>query len=239
MFTFLERYLSRMSGKSMPVDLDHVKFKTFHGFLHGPQLYNQELNLKRTARSLQQWSQKVTAKPLPGIAKPRTAGLSAGAAWRQGPLKQNPINIKLINTLNLLGTSQSFTQHASQIQATQEHEMAWDDMRQDCHSSIVWFQLPVPNFPKCCRVRVGVPIWPPHPATTAATPFSLDSLTSFQQLHSQQRYTRPPTGLDSIVWNSFIRIRVCNVKVLLDLVLLLLPAFASSTQNEVLRAVLP
>ena len=25
MFTFLERYLSRMSGKSMPVDLDHVK----------------------------------------------------------------------------------------------------------------------------------------------------------------------------------------------------------------------
>ena len=30
MFTFLERYLSRMSGKSMPVDLDHVK--PFMGF---------------------------------------------------------------------------------------------------------------------------------------------------------------------------------------------------------------
>ena len=30
MFTFLERYVSRMSGKSMPVDLDHVK--PFMGF---------------------------------------------------------------------------------------------------------------------------------------------------------------------------------------------------------------
>ena len=30
MFTFLERYLSRMSGKSMPVDLDAVK--PFMGF---------------------------------------------------------------------------------------------------------------------------------------------------------------------------------------------------------------
>ena len=30
MLTFLERYLSRMSGKSMPVDLDHVK--SFMGF---------------------------------------------------------------------------------------------------------------------------------------------------------------------------------------------------------------
>ena len=39
MFTFLERYLSRMSGKSMPVDLDHVD-KTFHGFLYGPHMSN-------------------------------------------------------------------------------------------------------------------------------------------------------------------------------------------------------
>lgn len=42
-------------------------------------------------------------------------------------------------------------------------------------------------------------LWPPHPATTAALSFSLDSPTSFQQLHSQQRYTRPLTGWDSIV----------------------------------------
>lgn len=32
------------------------------------------------------------------------------------------------------------------------HARAWDGMRQDCHSSIFWFQLPAP---KSCRVGVG------------------------------------------------------------------------------------
>ena len=37
MFTFLERYLSRMSGKSMPVDLDAVK--PFMGFCTAINMY--------------------------------------------------------------------------------------------------------------------------------------------------------------------------------------------------------
>lgn len=125
--------------------------------------------------------------PLPDIAQPRTAGLSAGAAWRQEPLKQNPINKHTKSTWhepNLHAT-------CTHIQATQEHEMAWDRI------------ATLLSFGSSCLpqnlAELELALWPPHPATTAALSFSLDSPTSFQQLHSQQRYTRPLTGWDSVV----------------------------------------
>lgn len=97
--------------------------------------------------------------PLPNIAQPRTAGLSAGAAWRQEPLKQNPINKHTKSTWhepNLHAT-------CTHIQATQEHEMAWDRI------------ATLLSFGSSCLpqnlAELELALWPPHPATTAATPF--------------------------------------------------------------------